>query len=125
MNCPSPATKTRKKIPRKRTKRKKAQKEFCPGFSDHTLIIGNKVLETDYNQISPDMENYVIRFTDAQREAVMNVISRSNDVIINRLEENSVGITVQLDEADAAYGVLLEDIERELGKMQILLERTS
>jgi len=71
------------------------------------------------------MENYVIRFTDEQREAVMSVISRSNDVIINRLEENSVGITVQLDEADEAYGLLLDDIQRELNKMQIPLERAT
>lgn len=71
------------------------------------------------------MENYVIRFTDEQREAVMSVISRSNDVIINRLEENSVGITVQLDEADEAYGLLLDDIQRELSKMQIPLERAT
>ncbi|HLT74047.1 MAG TPA: hypothetical protein VKZ68_03150 [Ohtaekwangia sp.] len=71
------------------------------------------------------MENYEIRFTDEQREAVMSVISRSNDVIINRLEENSVGITVQLDEADEAYGLLLDDIQRELNKMQIPLERAT
>lgn len=71
------------------------------------------------------MENYVIRFTDEQREAVMSVISRSNDVIINRLEEISVGITVQLDEADEAYGLLLDDIQRELNKMQIPLERAT
>ncbi len=71
------------------------------------------------------MENYVIRFTDAQREAVMKVISKSNDVIINRLEENSVGITVQLDEADEAYGVLLDEIKRELNKMQIPLQRVN
>ncbi len=72
-----------------------------------------------------DMENYVIRFTDDQREAVLNVISRSNDVIINRLEENNVGITIQLDEADKAYVALVEQIERELSKFEIVLVKVS
>ena len=60
------------------------------------------------------MENYVVRFSEHEREAVLNILSRSNDIVINNVEPTSVGITIKLEESGAAYGVLLEQIEREL-----------
>ncbi len=60
------------------------------------------------------MDNYVIRFNESDREAVIDILSRSNDVIINKVEEASVGITIQFDDSEAAYQTLMEQIEREL-----------
>jgi hypothetical protein len=60
------------------------------------------------------MENYVIRFNESEREAVLEILSRSNDIIINKVEEASVGITIQFDDSEEAYRTLIEQIEREL-----------
>lgn len=60
------------------------------------------------------MQNYVVRFNEGEREAVLKILSRSNDIILNHVETDSVGITIQLDESDAAYEALLAQIEQEL-----------
>ena len=60
------------------------------------------------------MQTYVVRFNQSEREAVLNILSRSNDIIINHVETDSVGITIQLDESDTAYEALLAQIEHEL-----------
>ena len=60
------------------------------------------------------MENYVIRFNEHEREAVLGILSRSNDIVINNVEPTSVGITIQLEESAAAYEALLDQIGREL-----------
>lgn len=60
------------------------------------------------------MTNYVIRFNEHEREAVLNILSRSNDVVINTVEPTSVHITIQLEDSVPAYDGLLLQIEREL-----------
>lgn len=60
------------------------------------------------------MTNYVVRFNEHEREAVLNILSRSNDVVINTVEPTSVHITIQLEESQAVYEALLLQIEREL-----------
>ena len=60
------------------------------------------------------MQNYVVRFNEGEREAVLSILSRSNDIIINHVETDSAGITIQLEESDTAYEALLAQIEREL-----------
>jgi hypothetical protein len=69
------------------------------------------------------MENYVIRFNETEREEVLDILSRSNDIIINHVEPDSVGITIQLDESDQAYRALLDQIDRELHAKQIIVVR--
>ncbi len=60
------------------------------------------------------MTNYVVRFNEHERETVLNILSRSNDIVINTVEPASVHITIQLEESQAAYEALVEQIEREL-----------
>ena len=67
------------------------------------------------------MENYVIRFNESEREAVIDILSRSNDIIINKVEEASVGITIQLDDSEAAYQALLDQIDHELHSRGVVI----
>ena len=59
------------------------------------------------------MNNYVIHFQDHEREAVLEILSRSNDIIINHVETTSAGITIQLEDSDLAYEALLDRIRIE------------
>jgi hypothetical protein len=70
------------------------------------------------------MENYVVRFNEHERDAVLNILSRSNDIIINNVEPTSVGITIQLEESAAAYTALLEQIERELHPTTVVVNKS-
>jgi hypothetical protein len=69
------------------------------------------------------MKNYRIHFTEAEREAVLNIISSSNDIVLNQIEPESVFITIQLDddEADVMYGELLEQIDREVRAPRVVV----
>jgi hypothetical protein len=60
------------------------------------------------------MDNYVIHFNESERDAVINIITRTNDIVINHIEPTSVNITIQLERSDEAYEELLLQIEREL-----------
>ena len=67
------------------------------------------------------MENYVIRFNESEREAVLDILSRSNDIIINKVEEASIGITIQRDDSEDAYRAVLDQIERKLHPTEIVI----
>jgi hypothetical protein len=59
------------------------------------------------------MKNYVIHYEPADKHSVLNLVRNfSNDVTIDRVEEDRVGITIELedDEADEKYDRLCEDI---------------
>jgi hypothetical protein len=71
------------------------------------------------------MENYVIRFNESEREAVLEILSRSNDIVINKVEEASVGITIQFDDSEDAYKMLIDQIEKELHPTGSVIERDS
>jgi hypothetical protein len=60
------------------------------------------------------MENYEIHFNESERDAVLKIISSSNDVLVNNIKLTSVGITIQQDDAEPIYQALLERIDREL-----------
>jgi hypothetical protein len=69
------------------------------------------------------MKNYRIHFTEAEREAVLNIISQSNDIVLNNVEPESVFVTIQLDddEADILYAELQEQIEREVRSPKVIV----
>lgn len=60
------------------------------------------------------MENFRVHFDERERDAVITILSRTNDVVINTVEPTSIGITIQRDNANDAYYSLLDQIEREL-----------
>jgi hypothetical protein len=59
------------------------------------------------------MKNFVIRYEPTDKHSVLNLIRNfSNDVTIDKVEEDRVGITIELDddEADEMYGELNEQV---------------
>ena len=62
------------------------------------------------------MKNYRIHFSELERETVLNIISRSNDIILNQVEPEAASITIQLDDdaADVFYEGLIARIDGEL-----------
>jgi hypothetical protein len=68
------------------------------------------------------MKNYRINFTESERNAVLNIVSESNDIVLNQVEPQSAFITIQLEdeEADALYAELIERITRELRSPEVV-----
>jgi hypothetical protein len=62
------------------------------------------------------MRNYMIHFSEAERESVLNIIARSNDIVLNSVEPEAAFVTIQLEdaEADLLHAELLAQIDREV-----------
>jgi hypothetical protein len=59
------------------------------------------------------MKNYVINYEPTDKHSVLNLVRNfSNDVTIDHVEEDRVGITIELDDdrADEKYDRLREDV---------------
>lgn len=59
------------------------------------------------------MKNYIINYEPADKHSVLNLVRNfSNDVQIDRVEEDRVGITIELDdaEADGLYDKLRDEV---------------
>jgi hypothetical protein len=59
------------------------------------------------------MKNYVIQYEPTDKHSILNLVRHfSNDVTIDRVEEDRVGITIELDDddADELYGRLMEEV---------------
>lgn len=59
------------------------------------------------------MKNYVINYEPSDKHSVLNLVRHfSNDVQIDKVEEDRVGITIELEdeEADEKYDHLLEEV---------------
>lgn len=59
------------------------------------------------------MKNYIINYEPTDKHSVLNLVRNfSNDVTIDNVEEDRVGITIELDDdkADAKYDRLREDV---------------
>lgn len=60
------------------------------------------------------MKNYVIHFEPSDKHSVLNLVRNfSNDVVIDRVEEDRVGITIELDDAesDRLYSKLHDEVQ--------------
>lgn len=61
------------------------------------------------------MENFKIHYTEETKERVLEVVKNfSNDIIIDNVSDEGVGITIESDEADLLYHDLVEEISRRL-----------
>jgi hypothetical protein len=69
------------------------------------------------------MKNFKVHFPESEREPVLRILSRSNDIILNQVEPESAFITIQLedDEADALYDELRAQIDRELHTPEVVV----
>jgi len=60
------------------------------------------------------MENYRIYFDESERNEVVSILRKYNDVIIDNINDNSVGITIERDDAGTFYTNLMEEIDRKV-----------
>jgi hypothetical protein len=60
------------------------------------------------------MENYRIYFEEGEEEEILNILRRSHDVLIDNINSNSIGITIERDNAGPLYVRLLDQIDREV-----------
>lgn len=67
-----------------------------------------------YTRINGYMENYRIYFDEAERPAVLRILRKYNDVLIDNMDNHSVGITVERDDGGNFYRSLMDEIDREV-----------
>jgi len=60
------------------------------------------------------MENYRIYFEEGEEEEILTILRRSHDVLIDNINSNSIGITIEKDNAGSLYVRLLDQIDREV-----------
>lgn len=61
------------------------------------------------------MENYRIHYSDKTRDIVLETIERfSNNILINNISGDSIGVTIESDDAGTLYGRLLDEINRQV-----------
>jgi hypothetical protein len=56
------------------------------------------------------MNNYRIYFDESQKADVIALLRKHNDIIIDNVVDNSVGITIERDDADAYYSTVMDEI---------------
>lgn len=60
------------------------------------------------------MENYRIYCLENERAGIMSILRKYNDVVIDNVDANSFGITIEGDGAEAFYESLLDELDREV-----------
>jgi hypothetical protein len=60
------------------------------------------------------MENYRIYFEEGEADDILRILRRSGDVLIDNITANSIGITIEKDDAELFYVRLLDQIDREV-----------
>jgi hypothetical protein len=64
------------------------------------------------------MKNYRIYFDGSEREDVLNILRKYNDVIIDNVDDHSVGLTIELENSEILYRDLMAEIDREVFSMR-------
>ena len=70
-----------------------------------------------------DMVNYRFYCEEIVSAEVMSILRKYNDVVIDNVDSNSFGITIESDNPEAFYQSLLDEIERDV--FQYRVERDS
>lgn len=65
------------------------------------------------------MQNYRIYFDEVERNEVVRILRSYNDIIIDNIDDHSVGITVELDDDGQFFRNLMEVIERDVYSMRM------
>jgi len=60
------------------------------------------------------MENYRIYFDTTERNEVVRILRKYNDIIIDNIDDQSVGITIERDDNSNLYRRVLEEIDRDV-----------
>lgn len=60
------------------------------------------------------MENYRIYCEENERAEIMSILRKYNDVVIDNMNSNSFGITIERDDPETFFQSLLDEIDREV-----------
>jgi hypothetical protein len=60
------------------------------------------------------MENYRIYFDQAERDDVIRILRKHNDVVIDNVDDHSIGITIERDDNGEFYRRLMLQIDQEV-----------
>ena len=60
------------------------------------------------------MENYRIYFDESERNDVVRILRSYNDIIIDNIDDHSVGITIEHQDAPAFYREVMSEIDRQV-----------
>jgi hypothetical protein len=60
------------------------------------------------------MENFRVYYEQGEEEDILRILRRSSDVLIDNINSNSIGITVEKDNAEEFYARLIDQIHREV-----------
>jgi hypothetical protein len=60
------------------------------------------------------MENFRVYYQQGEEEDILRILKRSSDVLIDNINANSIGITVERDNAEEFYTRLIDQIYREV-----------
>jgi hypothetical protein len=64
------------------------------------------------------MENYRIYFDTAERNEVVRILRKYNDIIIDNIDDQSVGITIERDDSTNLYRAVMDEIDRDVYSMR-------
>jgi len=64
------------------------------------------------------MENYRIYFDTAERNEVVRILRKYNDIIIDNIDEQSVGITIEREDSTSFYRAVMDEIDRDVYAMR-------
>jgi hypothetical protein len=60
------------------------------------------------------MDNYRIYFDESERNEVVRILRKYNDIVIDNIDDNSVGITMERDDSGPFYKRIMEEIDRDV-----------
>ncbi|HYG04248.1 MAG TPA: hypothetical protein VD927_17495 [Chryseosolibacter sp.] len=60
------------------------------------------------------MENYRIYFDGTERNEVVRILRSYNDVIIDNMDDHSIGITIEKDDDGVLYRSIMDIINRDV-----------
>jgi hypothetical protein len=60
------------------------------------------------------MENYRIYFDESERSHIVRILRKYNDIVIDNIDDNSVGITIERDDSGIFYKSLMDEIDRDV-----------
>jgi hypothetical protein len=64
------------------------------------------------------MENYRIYFDQSERNEVIRIVRSYNDIIIDNIDDHSIGITIEREDSAEFYRRLMEEIDRDVYSMR-------
>lgn len=60
------------------------------------------------------MENYRIYFEPGEEDDILEKLRRYHDIVIDNINSNSIGITIERDDAESFYVKVMDQIDREV-----------